>query len=197
LSLCEQERVGERCSEWEGVDGHHGDGGRAGPKGAGHATLHTSFVRASTQMKCDVHKADGGLHGARTHWHTRWRTRTPIAPCDQSHTKLVTMCALLLHHVATQGSCNPACACGPTFDERTNFRAYGAVLDGALTALLIPSLSLQPPFCGWSPLSHRARGSRPTARLGKVDTLLRFIGVSCNLGAQRELPETVNRTPMT
>jgi len=71
-----------------------------------------------------VHKADGGLHGARTHWHTGWRTTTAASPCDQSLAKLVTMRALLLHPVSYPELLQPCPVYGPTL---TCASIYGAV----------------------------------------------------------------------
>jgi hypothetical protein len=93
------------------VDGHHGDGGG----GMQLCTRSCVFASCKELSACGierVNKADGALHGARTHWHTGWRTRTTIAPCDQSLAKLVKICVLLLHPVATQGFCNPVLRMG-------------------------------------------------------------------------------------
>jgi hypothetical protein len=99
-----------------------------GMAGGRHATLHTqlrlcihgegiSNQRIRNERRAQ--KAFGGLHNACTHGHAGWRAWTTIAFCNQSSlTKLVKMCALLLHPVATQGSCCMSCLHNPAWVAR-------------------------------------------------------------------------------
>jgi hypothetical protein len=145
---CEQERVedgalsGKRRMVTTGMAG-----GR-------HATLHTqlrlcihgegiSNQRIRNERRAQ--KAFGGLHNACTHGHAGWRAWTTIAFCNQSSlTKLVKMCALLLHPVATQGSCCMSCLHNPAWVARmcTNVTMGHATTARHLLQAAAPQASL-------------------------------------------------------